>query len=390
MIVPPYKIQLELQQQFSSSHSSSSSSFSNNQQETTRSWMTKRDLIEFIIHCGVIESGRSSHGQFTINSNSISTTSHHLPSSQNNQIDHHDFYYYPVLIDGEYIGVGTFQILKFVQKQLRFLKVWSLNEMGKIPEISSSSISSSNHHKMRDEKEDENEEEMIKLLSPTTEIALIPPIIIKEEEEKDQKDENQNQINSPSKKQQKQHENEKEDQEDQNENKEDQNQNDENDEIQFGVGTYPGLFIFLTSGNRFMRPVINLEINHQISSQKQIEEEMEDQKEEIVEEEEDQIFNSFNNSEYIGSLSQVFLEIACLEEELKTNEEENQQNQISSSSSSHLTSHLELDSTNILSIIASFTPFSDFNQSPRNMYQVFILKQRERERKRCHNFVVFD
>ena len=357
MIVPPYKIQLELQQQFSSSHSSSSSSFSNNQQsnnqEKGRSWMTKRDLIEFVINCGVIESGRSSHGQFTINSaSSHNPSSHHLPSSQshsknNQKID--NSYYYPVLIDGEYIGVGTFQILKFVEKQLRFLKVWSLNEMGKIPEIS---ISSSNH-KMREEQEDE-EEEMIKLLSPTTEIALIPPIIIKEEEEKE-KDENQNLINSPSKKQQGQDE-----EEDQDEN--DQNDKDEN-EIQFGVGTYPGLFIFFTSGNRFMRPVINLEINQTTSQNNQ-----------ENEEEEDQIFNSFNNSEYIGSLSQVFLEIACLENELKTNEKEDQQNQ-SSSSSSHLTSHLELDSTNMLSIIASFTPFSDFNQSPRNMYQVFVLKR---------------
>ena len=33
------------------------------------------------------------------------------------------------------------------------------------------------------------------------------------------------------------------------------------------------------------------------------------------------------------------------------------------------TTHLELDKANMLSAVASFTPFSDFNQSPRNMYQ---------------------
>ena len=31
--------------------------------------------------------------------------------------------------------------------------------------------------------------------------------------------------------------------------------------------------------------------------------------------------------------------------------------------------HAEIDPTKTLSVIASMTPFSDFNQSPRNMYQ---------------------
>ena len=39
-------------------------------------------------------------------------------------------------------------------------------------------------------------------------------------------------------------------------------------------------------------------------------------------------------------------------------------------------SHCELWPTTMLSVIASLTPFSDFNQSPRNMYQV-------RSRNRC-------
>jgi DNA-directed RNA polymerase I subunit RPA2 len=33
------------------------------------------------------------------------------------------------------------------------------------------------------------------------------------------------------------------------------------------------------------------------------------------------------------------------------------------------TTHQEIYPTNILSVVASLTPFSDFNQSPRNMYQ---------------------
>jgi len=35
---------------------------------------------------------------------------------------------------------------------------------------------------------------------------------------------------------------------------------------------------------------------------------------------------------------------------------------------------VEYDPTNILSIVANLTPFSDFNQSPRNMY-VYQLSQ---------------
>ena len=34
-----------------------------------------------------------------------------------------------------------------------------------------------------------------------------------------------------------------------------------------------------------------------------------------------------------------------------------------------ITTHMELDSTSMLSYVANLTPFSDFNQSPRNMYQ---------------------
>jgi len=37
--------------------------------------------------------------------------------------------------------------------------------------------------------------------------------------------------------------------------------------------------------------------------------------------------------------------------------------------------HAEVDPTNMLSVLASLTPFSDFNQSPRNMYQCQMGKQ---------------
>lgn len=37
--------------------------------------------------------------------------------------------------------------------------------------------------------------------------------------------------------------------------------------------------------------------------------------------------------------------------------------------------HQELDPTAMLSVVASLTPYSDFNQSPRNMYQCQMGKQ---------------
>jgi DNA-directed RNA polymerase I subunit RPA2 len=40
-----------------------------------------------------------------------------------------------------------------------------------------------------------------------------------------------------------------------------------------------------------------------------------------------------------------------------------------------VTTHQELDPTNMLSLVASLTPFSDYNQSPRNMYQCQMGKQ---------------
>jgi len=57
--------------------------------------------------------------------------------------------------------------------------------------------------------------------------------------------------------------------------------------------------------------------------------------------------------DYVGPFEQPFMSIACTEPEIVSGD----------------STHVEFDPTNILSIVANMTPFSDFNQSPRNMYQ---------------------
>lgn len=90
-------------------------------------------------------------------------------------------------------------------------------------------------------------------------------------------------------------------------------------------GTFPGIFLS-TSLARFTRPVLQL---------------------------------ASRRVEWISPLEQVFLDIAVKSTEIREGE----------------TTHLELSPTNMLSAIASLTPFSDFNQSPRNMYQCQMGKQ---------------
>ena len=85
---------------------------------------------------------------------------------------------------------------------------------------------------------------------------------------------------------------------------------------------YPGLYLF-TGAARLIRPVLQ---------------------------------RSSGKTEYIGPLEQGFMDIACLDEDIREG----------------ITTHQELDPTNMLSLIANLTPFSDQNQSPRNMYQVSI------------------
>lgn len=62
--------------------------------------------------------------------------------------------------------------------------------------------------------------------------------------------------------------------------------------------------------------------------------------------------------DYVGPFEQPFMSIACTNPEIASGD-----------------SHVEFDPTNILSIVANMTPFSDFNQSPRNMYQCQMGKQ---------------
>ncbi|KAJ1930203.1 hypothetical protein IWQ60_000528 [Tieghemiomyces parasiticus] len=64
-------------------------------------------------------------------------------------------------------------------------------------------------------------------------------------------------------------------------------------------------------------------------------------------------------TDLVGSFEQVYMEIACLDEDVVPG----------------TTTHQEFGPTHILSVLASMTPFSDFNQSPRNMYQCQMGKQ---------------
>ena len=90
-------------------------------------------------------------------------------------------------------------------------------------------------------------------------------------------------------------------------------------------GPYPGLFLF-SQAARMIRPVLHLETS---------------------------------KPSYIGPMEQPYLDIACLPSDIKPG----------------ITTYLELDPTNMLSLISSLTPFSDYNQSPRNMYQCQMGKQ---------------
>ncbi|KAL6883540.1 hypothetical protein ACP4OV_010954 [Aristida adscensionis] len=99
-------------------------------------------------------------------------------------------------------------------------------------------------------------------------------------------------------------------------------------------GAYPGLYLF-TNPARFVRPVRNL---LSLSDGKQ-------------------------NIELIGPFEQAFMEIRCPDggdggrKELCP------------------ATHEEIHPTAILSVVANLTPWSDHNQSPRNMYQCQMAKQ---------------
>jgi DNA-directed RNA polymerase I subunit RPA2 len=75
-----------------------------------------------------------------------------------------------------------------------------------------------------------------------------------------------------------------------------------------------------------------------------------------------------NRVEWIGAFEQVFLDIAMPSEPEEV---------------AH-SSHRELTASNMLSLLANLTPFSDMNQSPRNMYQCQMAKQTMGTP--CHNW----
>ena len=82
-------------------------------------------------------------------------------------------------------------------------------------------------------------------------------------------------------------------------------------------GQYPGLFLF-SSRARMMRPVNYL---------------------------------ANGKEDHVGPFEQVYLDIACTKEEID----------------SGISTHYESSPTAMLSVLANLTPFSDFNQSPRNV-----------------------
>ena len=88
---------------------------------------------------------------------------------------------------------------------------------------------------------------------------------------------------------------------------------------------YPGLYLF-TSPGRLVRPVRNLQTN---------------------------------TVEYIGTMEQCYLHICVKPEEFVPER----------------TTHQEIYPYSFMSVVANLTPFSEFNQSPRNMYQCQMGKQ---------------
>ena len=66
----------------------------------------------------------------------------------------------------------------------------------------------------------------------------------------------------------------------------------------------------------------------------------------------------YNKEEYIGPIEQMYMDVACLPEDIRPG-----------------TQHQEIDPVKTLSLVAGLTPFCDYNQSPRNMYQCQMAKQ---------------
>uniref|UniRef100_A0A5B7BLJ7 DNA-directed RNA polymerase subunit beta n=1 Tax=Davidia involucrata TaxID=16924 RepID=A0A5B7BLJ7_DAVIN len=99
-------------------------------------------------------------------------------------------------------------------------------------------------------------------------------------------------------------------------------------------GAYPGLYLF-TSPCRFVRPVRNISV----------------------------ALEEGHDIELIGPFEQVYMEIRCSD-----GGDGGRRNNLPAT-------HEEIDPTGMLSVVANLTPWSDHNQSPRNMYQCQMGKQ---------------
>ncbi|GJP30642.1 hypothetical protein CLOM_g4176 [Closterium sp. NIES-68] len=109
-------------------------------------------------------------------------------------------------------------------------------------------------------------------------------------------------------------------------------------------GTFPGIFLF-SAPARFVRPVRQLpSLNPKATA-------------------------AAPTFELIGSLEQVFLDVLCPD---GSSSSPTRSGQASTTGSA---THEEVRPTDILSVMASLTPWSDYNQSPRNMYQCQMGKQ---------------
>ncbi|KAL6045372.1 DNA-directed RNA polymerase subunit beta [Balamuthia mandrillaris] len=98
--------------------------------------------------------------------------------------------------------------------------------------------------------------------------------------------------------------------------------------------TFPGLFLW-TTASRMMRPVKYL---------------------------------ATGDIEYIGSFEQVFMNIACMDKDREAEA-------LRGKGEGMVFTHQEIRPIAYLSLVGSITPFSDMNQSPRNMYQCQMGKQ---------------
>jgi DNA-directed RNA polymerase I subunit RPA2 len=79
--------------------------------------------------------------------------------------------------------------------------------------------------------------------------------------------------------------------------------------------------------------------------------------------------------EWIGPMEQTYMNIACLQEDLLSKSSNNNNNNNQDIKIRNEFTHLELSPTTMFSHVASLTPYSDYNQSPRNMYQCQMGKQ---------------